>query len=252
MNSKKLTDYFLKIILLSVALIPLVYFNQVKNVPVKAFILGTGSWGIGLIFKMISHQLIVKKLQFKNISPLIYSSVNGFLSGFFELSAAYLIIILMKDKFVFNFDAIISFGLAIGSLETIIVVFSKDNGLLKGTAIEKHSEKLVEYLKTTQGADYYIFNLLFPVIERINAAFIHISTRGLVFLTIITGNIYPILIALFVFIIADGVLVFYYYVMDKLLTKTGLIKFFIYITILSVFSFLIFIILAAPYRDFVL
>lgn len=252
MNNKKLTDYLLKAILLSIALIPLIYFNQIKDVPFKAFILGTGSWGIGLIFKMISHQLLIVRLQNKGISKLLYSSINGFLSGFFELFAAYLIIIFMKEKFVFDFNAIISFGLAIGSFETIIVVFSKDNNLLKGTALAEQSKELDKYLKNTTGIQYYVYNLIFPIIERVMATLIHISTRGLVFISIITGSILPILIALIVFIIADGLLGFYYYITGKLTTRNGLINFFIYFTILTAFSTIAFIMLSQPYRDFVL
>ena len=252
MNNKQLTDYLLKTILFSIALIPLIYFNQIKEVPIKAFILGGGSWGIGLIFKMLFHQLIVVRLQNKNISKLLYSAINGLLSGFFELFVAYLIIIFMKEKFIFDFNAIISFGLAIGSLETIIVAFSKDNDLLKGTAIEKQSEKLVEYLKNAQGVKYYIFNLIFPIIERIMATFLHISTCGLVFITIITGSIAPILIALVVFIIADGLLGFYYYISGKLTTSNGLVNFFIYFTILTAVSTMTFIILIKPYKDIIL
>ncbi len=242
----------MKVILLFIAIIPLLYFNQIRGVPFKVFILGTGSWGIGLIFKMLSHQIIVVRLKNKNIPKLLYSAINGLLSGFFELFAAYLVITLMKEKFAFNFNAIISFGLAIGSLETIIVVFSKDNDLLKGTALEKQSEELVGFVKNIQGVNYYIFNLFFPIIERVLATFLHISTRGLVFLTIITGNIYPIIIALIIFIIADGILGFYYYITDKLTTKNGLVKFFIYFSLLTSVSTIIFIVLSQSYKDFVL
>ena len=122
----------------------------------------------------------------------------------------------MKEKFLFDYNAIICFGLAIGSLETIIVASSKDNDLLKGTALETRSEKLVEYLYNLQGCKYYIFNIVFPIIERVMATFLHISTRGLVFITIITGCIIPTLIALVVFIIADGLLGYYYYLSGKL------------------------------------
>ena len=66
MKNKQLANYLLKVILVSIALIPLIYYNQIEEVPIKAFVLGTGSWGIGLIFKMISHQLIVVPLQSKN------------------------------------------------------------------------------------------------------------------------------------------------------------------------------------------
>ncbi len=252
MNKEQLTDFSAKVILLFLAIIPLLYFNQIRDVPFKAFILGTGSWGIGVIFKMLSHQLIVIRLKNKNIPKLLYSAINGLLSGFFELFAAYLVITLMKAKFAFDFNAIISFGLAIGSLETTIVVFSKDNNLLKGTALEKQSEELVEYIKTIQGINYYIYNLFFPVTERVLATFLHISTRGLVFLTVITGSLYPIIIALIIFVIADGLLGFYYYITDKLTTKNGLVKFFIYFSLLTSLSTIIFIVLSQSYKDFVL
>ncbi|NPA68938.1 MAG: hypothetical protein GXO50_10055 [Chlorobi bacterium] len=252
MDKKQLTDYLVKVILLFFAIIPLLYFNQIRGVPFKAFIFGTGSWGIGLIFKMFSHQLIVVRLKNKNLPGVLYSAVNGLLSGFFELFAAYLIITLTKEKFAFDFNAIISFGLAIGSLEIIIVVFSKDNNLLKGTALEKQSEELVEYVKNIQGVNYYIFNLFFPIIERVIATFLHISTRGLVFLTIITGSIFPAFIALIVFIFADGLLVFNYYLTDKLSSEIGIVKLFIYLAVLTSLSTIIFIVLSQPYKNFVL
>ena len=152
MKNSKSEDYILKVILLLIAIIPIIYFNQVESVPVKAFILGTGSWGIGSILKIAAHQLIVVKLQDKNRSIFLTSLTNGFLSGFFELLAAFVIILLMKDKFVFDYNAIISFGLAIGSFESIVVVFNKGNDLLKGTALEKSSQKIVRYKDSLQGS----------------------------------------------------------------------------------------------------
>ena len=65
MKYKQLSNYSIKVILALIALLPLIYYNQIEAVPIKAFILGTGSWGIGLIFKMLAHQLIVVPLQYK-------------------------------------------------------------------------------------------------------------------------------------------------------------------------------------------
>ncbi len=249
MKNRKIENYTLKGVLLLIAIIPILYFNQIENVPLKAFILGAGSWGFGVIFKIIAHQLIVIPLQNKNKSFILPSFVNGFISGLFELFAAYFIIILMKDKFIFNYDAIISFGLAIGSLETILVVFSKDNDLLKGTSLEKSSAKLVEYLNNLQGIKHCVFNIIFPVIERVMATFIHISTRGLVFITIITSNVVPFLIALCVFIIVDGFLAYYYYVSGKLTTSKGYIKLYIYLLVITVAISAIYFVLMSPYRN---
>lgn len=159
MKNRKIENYILKAVLLLISIIPIIYFNQIENVPLKAFILGSGSWGFGVVFKIIAHQLIVIPLQNKNKSIILPSFINGFISGLFELFAAYFIIILTKDKFIFNYNAIISFGLAIGSLETIVVAFSKGNDILKGTSLEKSSEKLLEYLENLRGIKHYISNL---------------------------------------------------------------------------------------------
>lgn len=252
MKIKKFEDYLLKTILFLLTTIPLVYFNQIESVPVKAFILGSGSWGIGCILKILAHQIIVVPLQKKNKSIFLTSITNGFLSGFFELLAAFVIILLMKEKFIFDYNAIICFGLAIGSFETIIVVFSKGNDLLKGTSLEKSSGELDEYLNNLKGVKHYYFNLLLPIIERIMATFIHISTRGLVFITIITSNAIPILIALVVFIVADGILGYYYYLTGKLATSKGYIQIHIYLFILTVMVTIVFFILINPYKDIAL
>ncbi|MCU7503001.1 MAG: hypothetical protein HF314_08000 [Ignavibacteria bacterium] len=251
MENRRITNYLQKTILILIATLPLLYFNQIKNVPLKAFILGAGSWGFGCIFKILAHQIVIVPLHKKNISLFFSAFLNGLLSGIFELLAAYIIILLMKDKFAFDFNAIISFGLAIGAFEIFVVIQSNANNLLKGTSLEKSFDKLIESLENMQGIDNYIFNVLFPVIERIVVTFIHISTRGLIFVTIIAGSIIPALIALGVFIIADG-LGYYYHISEKLSTRKGYIQVHEYLFILSVISTIIFLVLINPYRNYIL
>jgi hypothetical protein len=248
MKTKKTEDYILKAILLLIAFIPLIYFNQIKSVPIKAFILGTGSWGFGCIFKIIAHQLIVVPLQKKNKSIFLTSLTNGLLSGIFELAAAYIIILLMIEKFIFDFNAIICFGLAIGSFESIIVVFNKGNDLFKGTSLEESSGKLLEYLENLDGVKHYFFNLILPVLERVLATFIHIATRGLMFLTIITHSVIPLLIAFVAFIVADGILGYYYHISGRLATSKGYIQIHFYLFILTIIISAIFFNLIIPYK----
>ena len=95
MNKEKKANLLLKIILILIAILPLIYFYFIRDVSYKAFIFGTGSWGIGLIFKMTGNQLLIKRISNKNKSQLIISLANGFFSGFFELSASYLVILLV-------------------------------------------------------------------------------------------------------------------------------------------------------------
>ena len=252
MKNKKTEDYILKAILLLIAILPIIYFSQIKSVPIKAFILGSGSWGFGCICKIIAHQLIVVQLHNKNKSIFLTSIINGLLSGIFELLAAYVIILLMKHKFVFNFNAIICFGLAIGSFESIIVVFNKGNDLFKGTSLEESSGKLIEYLENLEGVKHYFFNLVLPVFERVFATFIHISTRGLVFITILISNAIPVLIALVTFVVADGVLGYYYHISGRLATSKGYIQIHFYLLILTVTISVIFFSLIMPYKNITL
>lgn len=252
MENKKTVNYLQKIILISIAIIPILYFNQIKNVPLKAFVLGGGSWGIGCIFKLLFYQAILVPLHRRNKSLIFISLVNGLLSGIVELLAAYVIILLMKDKFAFDFNAIISFGLAIGSFEIFIAIKANANNIMKGTALEKSFEVMVEYLDNMRGIKSYIFNLLLPVVERVACTFIHISTRGLVFVTIITGSTVPMFIALTAFVIADGCLGYYYHISGRLVSSKGYIQVNVYLLILSVLNTIIFFIMVNPYRYFTL
>lgn len=252
MNHRKQIDILFKITLVIIAVAPILYFNQIENVPFKAFIFGTGSWGIGLILKMFAQQLVVVPLDKHKAPPLLVSIINGFLSGLFELSAAVGIILLMKNRFVFDYNSIISFGLAIGSFESLIIAFNSGDSLLKGTALEKTTEKISQRIEKTIGIKQLVYHYFFPVLERILATFIHISTRGLVFVAFLGISPFPIVIALAVFIVADGVLGYYFNISGKLLRDKGFVKVYMYLFLLTVFVTSIFLLLIDPYKDVVL
>lgn len=252
MNHRKHIDILLKITLIIIAIAPILHLNQIENVSLKAFILGTGSWGIGLILKMIAHQLVVVPLDKHNASPLFVSIINGFLSGLFELSAAVGIILLMKNKFVFDYYSIISFGLAIGSLESLIVAFNSGDSLLKGTALEKSTEKISQRIDKTIGKKQLIYHYFLPVLERVLSTFIHISTRGLLFVAFWGVTPFPVAIALVVFIVADGLLGYYFNISGKLFTDKGFVQLYVYLFLLTVFVTIIFLLLIAPYKNVVL
>lgn len=252
MNHRKQIDVLFKTTLIIIAVAPVLYFNQIENVPVKAFILGTGSWGIGLILKMVAHQLVVVPLNKNKASHLLVSIVNGFLSGLFELSAAIGIILLMKDTFVFDYNAIISFGLAIGSFESLIVAFNSSDNLLKGTALEKTTKEISQRIDNATGIKQLVYHYFLPVLERVLSTFIHISTRGLVFVAFFGISPFPIVIAIVVFMVADGLLGYYFNISGKLLTDKGFVQVYVYLFLLTVFVTAIFFLLIAPYKELVL
>jgi len=251
MKKEGIENIAFKISLIMISVIPILYFNQIENVPIKAFILGGGSWGIGLILKMIAHQLIVVRLHQRKVQLIYESIVNGFLSGIFELLGAFVIIIFMLPKFVFDFNAIICFGLAIGSLESAMVAWNGDN-LLKGTTLESSASRLISHMKNLEGFQYYFDNYMLPIFERILATFLHISTRGMIFLTIITNNIFPTVLALIVFIIADGLLGYNYIISGKLINSKNLYRFYAYLFLLTVISSIYFFTQISSFQDITL
>ncbi|GAB4377217.1 MAG: hypothetical protein Kow0042_24620 [Calditrichia bacterium] len=85
--------------------------------------------------------------------------------------------------------------------------------------------------------------------ERILATFIHISTRGLVFVSLLEPALFPLIIALTVFIIADGLLGYYFNASGKLLTDKGFAQVYSALILLTVFSTITFLILIHPYKN---
>lgn len=252
MKQRKHINVLLKITLVIISVAPVLYLHQIESVPFKAFILGTGSWGIGLILKMIAHQLVLVPLQKHNSSPLVVSIINGFISGIFELSAAAGVIFLMKDKFAFDYYSIIGFGLAIGSFESLIIAFNSGESLLKGTALEKTTEQISQQYENAKGFKQLLYYYFYPVLERVLATLIHISTRGLIFVAVFQISLFPIIIALVVFIIADGLLGYYFNITGKLLTNKGFFQVYIYLVLLTAFVSITFFFLIAPYKELII
>ncbi len=249
-KSKVFDSIILKTLLLIVGFGPVLYFYLIKDVPILVFILGAGSWGFGVILKMIFYQIIIVPLTKKYINTIIVSSLNGFISGITELSSAFILIMLSAKKYpiMFTFDGILSFGIGIGAIEVMVVATNSSSNLLKGTALEESSKKIDAVLDTLSGINHYLYNIGFTVVERIIATVIHVATRGLVFITILSLSVVPFMIALSVFITADGYLGYYFYVTDKFLKLEGLNRFLQYFLILAIVSSAIFIILVQPYK----
>lgn len=223
-------------IIFLIAVLPLAYLNLEMKVPVKVFLFGTGSWGIGCILKMVAYALFVQPLHQKGRPLKAVALLNGFLSGLFELSASVLIILLVRHKYTFDLPSIIGFGLAIGAFESLIVVFSSGNELFKGTSLEKSSAETIRFLEGLRGSKSVFFNVVLPVAERMIATTLHVATRGLVFAALFSRTLPPFLAALAVFIIADGWLGYYFHATGRLSTEKGYLKIHLYLLMLALVS----------------
>lgn len=196
------------------------------DVPRK-LIIGWGilSWilGVAVIKVPIYHFLIVRFLHPK-LSNKWLGILNGLVSAIAELGSAYVFFYFVLPENL-TLPQIIGFGLAAGAVESIILPFMGNP--LSGTPVTEHTENLFNKSKSDIRLNWM------GLIERVMAYFIHIFSRGLVYISKITGNFLPLIIAVIAFASADGK--GYYDLLEKRdftdIKKLG--RFYIYLLIIA-------------------
>lgn len=187
--------------ILSISIL-ILYFD----VPRK-LIIGWGilSWilGVAVIKVPIYHLLIVRFLHSK-LSNKWLGIFNGLVSAIAELGSAFIFFYFVLPENL-TLPQIIGFGLAAGAVESFILPFMGNH--LSGTPVAEHSEDILKKSQSDNRLNWM------GLIERIIAYFIHIFSRGLVYISKVTGNFLPLLIAVIAFASADGKV--YYDLLEK-------------------------------------
>jgi hypothetical protein len=167
-----------------VGVIPVVILILYFDVPRK-LILGWGilSWIIGVAcLKMPIYHLFVVKFLHKRLSNKWLGITQGLISAFSELGSA--------------LPQLIGFGVAAGAVESIVLPFI-GNPLI-GTPLEENTVNMEQKVSSDLSMQWM------AVIERVIAMVIHISSRGLIYVSIIKFSILPGLIAVLTFAAVDG------------------------------------------------
>lgn len=179
-----------------IGVIPIVILILYYDVPRK-LIIGYGilSWitGVGLIKMPIYHFVVVKFLH-KKLSHKWLGAVQGLVSAFSELGSAFIFFRFFLSEL--TLPQLIGFGVAAGAVESIVLPFVGNP--LSGTPLEKHTGELEKKM------DSNIKMQWMGVIERILALILHVFTRGLIYVSIITQAVFPGLIAIAAFGASDG------------------------------------------------
>jgi hypothetical protein len=176
-----------------ISIFVLIYYFDVP----RKLILGWGilSYIIGVAaFKMPFYHFFVVNVLHKKLSNQWLSVSHGLISAISELGAAFLFFVFVVPKL--TLVQLIGFGAAAGAVEAIILPFMQNP--LKGTPLEDH---LSEVIKKSSS------NVMIPwmaVLERVIALFTHIATRGLVYISFVSGNIIPAILAVVTFASIDG------------------------------------------------
>jgi hypothetical protein len=218
-----------------VGIIPIVILILYFDVPRK-LILGWGilSWIIGVaLLKMPLYHLLVVKFLHKRLSNKWLGIIQGFVSAFSELGSAFIFFqFVLRDL---SLPQLIGFGVAAGAVESIVLPFIGNP--LSGTPLEKHTADMEQKTSSDLSMQWM------GVIERVIAMVIHISSRGLIYVSMIKFSILPGLIAVLTFAAVDGRA--YYALLEKwaLDEIRVLRKFYLYLAIIAMIqlsSFLFF------------
>jgi hypothetical protein len=179
-----------------VGVIPVVILILYFDVPRK-LILGWGilSWIIGVAcLKMPIYHLFVVKFLHKRLSNKWLGITQGLISAFSELGSAFIFFQFVLPDL--SLPQLIGFGVAAGAVESIVLPFI-GNPLI-GTPLEENTVNMEQKVSSDLSMQWM------AVIERVIAMVIHISSRGLIYVSMIKFSLLPGLIAVLTFAAVDG------------------------------------------------
>ncbi|MFZ1683242.1 MAG: hypothetical protein WAU88_03835 [Candidatus Zixiibacteriota bacterium] len=201
-TSSKRNELLAKVGIYAIMAAPIVVLYFVYRVPLKYFLLGSGSWGFGLMIKMLLYHGVIRKLP-KSVPVAISAIANGVSSGVCELGAAIAIFALVAPM---TFLQVLAFGVGIGSFEAWLVATIPN--LLSGTDLHSGAQKLESQIAQLPPAQRRVFEILFPILERLFASMIHVGTRALTYVCLASESMLAGLLAVAVFVFVDGWLAF--------------------------------------------
>ncbi len=193
--TKTLTKYFPNAASVAIGLIPILILVLWFDVSRKIIGKGAIAYAVGTVaLKLPLYHLVVVKFVHQKFSHKWIAVIQGIVSAFSELGAALFFFIFVVKEL--TFAELIGFGVAAGSIEAIILPFMKNP--LEGTPLQQHSDETIKKSEENQVVQWM------GVLERILASIVHIASRGLVYISYVTGNIVPIIIGLSGFALIDG------------------------------------------------
>jgi hypothetical protein len=197
-SSSKQNELIAKIGIYAIMVVPIAVLYFGYRVPLKYFLLGSGSWGIGLMVKMLLYHGVIRRLP-KPLPLSVTAVSNGLSSGICELGAALAVFAWFAPLTLYQ---VVAFGVGIGSFEAWLVA-SVPN-LLSGTDLVSGAKKLESQIAQLAPARRRVYEILFPSMERLFASMIHVGTRALTYVFLASENLLAGLLALAVFVFVDG------------------------------------------------
>jgi hypothetical protein len=233
-NSKR-TAMIAKVGCLVVGAAPVLYIYFAHDIRLKYFVFGSGSWGFGVLLKMLFHATVMKRFTKEQLATQRVAFLSGFVSGLTELGLAIVFLAFLGEL---TFWQVMAFGAGIGAVEAWVVATTPN--LLKGTVLEEGVQSLESAIAALPTTQRLLWEGIVPISERILALAVHITTRGLVYITCRTLNVVPALLALSVFVLADGIIGFWVLVQPGSDRIRRLAQFYFWFTVIAAVSAAVF------------
>lgn len=233
-NSKR-TAMIAKVGCLAVGAAPVLYIYFVHDIRLKYFVLGSGSWGFGVLLKMLFHATVMKRFTKDQLTTQRVAILSGFVSGLTELGLAFVFLAFLSEL---TFWQVMAFGTGIGAVEAWVVATTPN--LLKGTVLEEGVQSLESAIAALPTTQRMLWEGIAPIGERILALAGHITTRGLVYVTCRTLNFIPALLALSIFVVLDGIIGFWVLVQPGSDRIRRLAQFYFWFTLIAAVSVAVF------------
>jgi hypothetical protein len=181
----------------AIGILPIAVLILYFDVPRK-LILGWGvlSYVIGVTaFKLPLYHFLVVKVLHPRLARRPLSAAQGFVSALSELgSAAWFMVVVVPDM---TLAQLVGFGVAAAGVEAVVLPFMGNP--FAGTPLEEHSRHIFDRPTNRRALEWM------GVLERALVFMPHVSSRGLIYVSIASGSPYPAMIGIVLFAAIDGV-----------------------------------------------
>lgn len=195
-RARPLLWYFTTAASVAIGIVPIWILETRFGVPRK-IIVGYGflAYVIGVTFiKVPIHHFIVERLLRGRLSAPALAGVQGIFSACSELGVAAAFFAYVIPRL--SYWQVVGFGVGAGAVEAIMLPFIANP--FKGTKLEEHSAEVFRAAADAPGVQWL------SVVERIWAMLLQVSTRGLVYLSVANGSLFPVCVAVVGFATVDG------------------------------------------------
>lgn len=189
---------------IAVGIIPIVVLERWFGVPRKVSVgFGVVVWVAAVAAKAVIHHLLVDRAVRRGTDHRTAAVILGVLSASAELgmAAAFLVFVWHPPTLA----QLIGFGAGAGMAEAVMLPFISNP--FKGSTLEAHSQEVF-----SRSAGDRLIQWL-KVLERIWATLLQVSSRALVYLTVVSANPVPAVVAICGFACVDGMA--YYGLLQK-------------------------------------